>query len=1667
MTDAVLIEGDGLPFDVRHATSSLPLVFVCEHASNRVPASLNNLGLSDEMRESHIAWDPGALDLATRLSDHFNAPLVAARFSRLVYDCNRPPEADSAMPALTEMGPVPGNEALTPAMRQARADALYHPFQAAVADMLGRRARPVLITVHSFTPVFAGVHRDVDIGLLHGPHRLLADALLQAITDRSDFDVRLNEPYGPDDGVLHTIEKHSRDDRGPHVMPHVMVEVKNNLLADQNSVDDVFGLLSAAIDRATLTFDKLKKQVSAGEVDTVLCCLVDMQGRLMGKRFHAQHFVDSAYEETHCCDYLLATDLEMATPDGYEATGWASGYGDYIMKPDLETLRPLPWLEGTVMCLSDILDHHDHQPVPHSPRAVLKAQVDRLQAAGFDGAFATELEFFLFEKGLDDLRRDGYRDLAPISGYNEDYHILQTGKEEHVMRPIRNHLFDAGIPVENSKGEAEAGQEELNITYADPLLCADHHSIAKHAVKEIAWQQGRAASFLAKYRHDRVGSATHIHQSLLKGGKPAFYDKKADHGMSDVMRCYVAGLIKYAPDVTCFLAPYINSYKRFQKGSFAPTSAAWSIDNRTAGFRLVGEGTEAVRIECRIGGADLNPYLAIAAQIAAGLAGIEEGLKLSAPLQGDAYEANDVPQIPSTLRDAIAALDGSAMLRKAMGDGVVGHYVRCARWEQEEFDRVVTDYEAQKGWAARPLAERVALVMAGVAKLGDDQDRMTRDLAHQMGRPVRYGGEFGGVEERAAYMASIAEDALAPLIIEDSAQFTRKIVREPQGLVFVIAPWNYPYLTAINTVAPALMAGNGVILKHAAQTPLAGEHMVEAFVAAGVPEEVFQTIFIDHQVTADLIGDGLFDVVNFTGSVAGGRAMERAAAGTFTQVATELGGKDPGYVMDDADLDAAVDTLIDGAMFNSGQCCCGIERIYVQESLFDAFVDKAVALVKDYKLGDPLDPETSIGPMANVRIATEARAQIAEALKDGATAHIAPFPADDGGVYLTPEILTDVSHDMRIMRDESFAPVVGIMKVADDEEAIRLMNDSDFGLTASLWTKDESRAEAIAARLETGTVYMNRCDYLDPALCWTGCKDTGWFRMELIGNWSYPTAIRFGAGRLSELAEACAVAGIKKPLLVTDKGLATMDITRQALGLLDEAGLGQGLFSDVDPNPTDQNAEAGVQTFREGGFDGVIAFGGGSALDLGKVIAFMAGQVRPLWDFEDVGDWWTRADADAIAPVIAVPTTAGTGSEVGRAGVITRSASHEKKIIFHPKMMPVQVICDPELTVGMPPALTAGTGLDAFAHCVEAFSSPHYHPFSQGIALEGMRLVKDFLPRAYADGSDIEARSHMMSAAAMGATAFQKGLGAIHAISHPIGALYGTHHGTTNAVCMPKVLQFNRSAIAERFEQAAGYLGIAGGFDGFCSFVDDTNASMDIPTSLTGLGVTNPDIDALTHATLADPCCKPRRPRSKEPIREQLIEAGLRLFAAEGYRAVSLRAVNEAVTKNSGAVHYHFGDRVGLIKAILETAFVVNDDEVQAITSLPAIQKDPVLQALARYFAPLIIVSAARSNGQDALALLSQLVQSNDPEVTALWQPLMEEDSLKAVDDLLAHMPGLHPAILKRRLTYAGLTIIHSLATDTGLKDTAFGDIDSLEGEAALLDLLYFVRGGITNPQSP
>lgn len=448
-----------------------------------------------------------------------------------------------------------------------------------------------------------------------------------------------------------------------------------------------------------LTFETLKAAVAAGEIDTVLVCMVDMQGRLIGKRFHAPFFVEGGHEETHACDYLLADDIDMEPVPGYAAASWEKGYGDFVLKPDLATLRRVPWLEGTALVLCDVQDHHHHD-VPHSPRAILKKQVARLADRGWRAYFASELEFYLFDESYEAIRAKRYHDPKTAGDYIEDYHILQTSKEEAVMRAIRLGLAGAGIPVENSKGEWGPGQEEINVRYADALTMADRHAILKNGIKEIAWAKGKAVTFMAKWRADLAGSSSHVHASLWDqaGKTPLFLDAKAEHGMSPLMRSFVAGQIKYAREITWFLAPYINSYKRFMAGTFAPTKTVWSRDNRTAGFRLCGEGTKAIRIECRIGGADLNPYLAFAALIAAGLAGIDEKLDLAAPFSGDAYGGRRLPEVPKTLREATVTLDKSKMLREAMGEGVIDHYVHTARWEQAEFDRKVTDWELFRGF---------------------------------------------------------------------------------------------------------------------------------------------------------------------------------------------------------------------------------------------------------------------------------------------------------------------------------------------------------------------------------------------------------------------------------------------------------------------------------------------------------------------------------------------------------------------------------------------------------------------------------------------------------------------------------------------------------------------------------------------------------------------------------------------------------------------------------------------------------------------------------------------------------------------------------------------------------------------------------------------------------
>lgn len=447
----------------------------------------------------------------------------------------------------------------------------------------------------------------------------------------------------------------------------------------------------------TLTLETLKTLVSKGEIDTVLVACIDMQGRLMGKRFHAAFFCDGGHKETHCCNYLLAVDMEMNTVPGYKSAGWEKGYGDYVLRPDMTTLRLVPWLPGTALVLGDLLDHHSHEEVEISPRAILKRQVARARAMGFEPMMATELEFYIFENAYENLRDGGLKDLRPISAYNEDYHLFQTTKEEGLMRAVRNGLYGAGIPVENTKGEADSGQHEVNYKYSNALDTADNHVIVKQGVKEIAHAAGKSVTFMAKYDHRKAGSSAHIHQSLWSmDGKASFADDTDKHGMSAVMKHFLAGQLAHARDITAFLAPYVNSYKRFTIGMFAPTKAVWSADNRTAGFRVCGEHTKAVRVECRIPGSDVNPYLACAALLAAGLDGIEKKMELEPELKGDMYSAQGIREIPHNLREAADLLNKSAMLRAAFGDDVVDHYHHAAQWEISETDRVVTDFELQR-----------------------------------------------------------------------------------------------------------------------------------------------------------------------------------------------------------------------------------------------------------------------------------------------------------------------------------------------------------------------------------------------------------------------------------------------------------------------------------------------------------------------------------------------------------------------------------------------------------------------------------------------------------------------------------------------------------------------------------------------------------------------------------------------------------------------------------------------------------------------------------------------------------------------------------------------------------------------------------------------------------
>jgi glutamine synthetase len=446
------------------------------------------------------------------------------------------------------------------------------------------------------------------------------------------------------------------------------------------------------------SLDQLRADVAVGTIDTVLVAFPDMQGRLIGKRFQAEFFLEGALEETHGCNYLLADDIDMEPVPGYEAANWGKGYGDFVMKPDLATLMKCTWLEGTALVIADVVDHHTHQPTAHSPRAILRAQLARLEKLGLTANFASELEFYLFEESFRSIHEKGHRDLKTAGYYIEDYNIFQTTKEEGVMRALRKQLTASGIPVENSKGEWGPGQEEINVRYADALTMADRHVVIKNATKEIAWLQGQAVTFMAKWDFGLAGSSSHVHMSLARAGQNIFVDPADPLGMSAEMKHFMAGLLTYAADITYFLAPYINSYKRFQVGTFAPTKAIWSLDNRTAGFRVCGEKTKGVRVECRIGGADLNPYLAFAALLAAGLKGMEDKLELEPAFSGDAYSGEALREVCKTLRDATGALKSSTMLAEAFGQQVVDHYVHTANWEQFEYDRRVTDWELKRGF---------------------------------------------------------------------------------------------------------------------------------------------------------------------------------------------------------------------------------------------------------------------------------------------------------------------------------------------------------------------------------------------------------------------------------------------------------------------------------------------------------------------------------------------------------------------------------------------------------------------------------------------------------------------------------------------------------------------------------------------------------------------------------------------------------------------------------------------------------------------------------------------------------------------------------------------------------------------------------------------------------
>ncbi|MDI9347106.1 MAG: glutamine synthetase family protein [Methylacidiphilales bacterium] len=448
-----------------------------------------------------------------------------------------------------------------------------------------------------------------------------------------------------------------------------------------------------------ITIDELRQKVQANEIDTVIACFPDMQGRLTGKRFHAEYFCQTAYAETHACNYLLAVDVDMEPVPGYEHASWEKGYGDFTLKPILSSIRIATWLPATALVLCDLSDHHNH-PIEISPRAILSKQCANVITLGYDVMAASELEFFLFEQNYKQCSQNKYQDLSPLAGpYTEDYSIFLTSKEEEVMRAIRNHLHRSGVPVENSKGEWSPGQEEINIQYCEVLEMADRHTIVKNAIKEIALMYDRSVTFMAKYHYSRAGSSSHMHISLRdSSGKNAFYDPSKPHGMSDLMCKFLAGMLEYVREVTWFLAPYINSYKRFSAGTFAPTKAVWSIDNRTSGFRICGANTSSVRIECRIPGADVNPYLAYAMLVAAGLKGVKEQLPLGKEFSGNAYNTADISEIPTSLADAITLMKKSSFIPEVIGTFAHNHYIHTAEWELFEMNRRVTDWELWRGF---------------------------------------------------------------------------------------------------------------------------------------------------------------------------------------------------------------------------------------------------------------------------------------------------------------------------------------------------------------------------------------------------------------------------------------------------------------------------------------------------------------------------------------------------------------------------------------------------------------------------------------------------------------------------------------------------------------------------------------------------------------------------------------------------------------------------------------------------------------------------------------------------------------------------------------------------------------------------------------------------------